>query len=114
MTTGHALRDQGQAAVLAADVAPHRSYAALVTAAVESFAGVPFDAEDVRAHIEEHHPDARPHSPNVIGATLGGLAYAGRIRAVGYRQSTRPTSRCRVLRVWQVVPRSAGGVTPAP
>ena len=112
--TGQTLRDAGMADVLAADVAPHRSYAALVAEAVESFTGLPFDAEDVRAHIEERHPDARPHHPNVIGATLGGLAYAGHIRAINFRQSTRPSSRCRVLRVWQVVPRSAGGVTPAP
>ena len=103
MTTGHALRARGQADVLAADAAPHRSYAALVAEAVEHFDGIPFDAEDVRAHIEANHPDARPHSPNVIGATLGGLAYAGRIRALSFRQSTRPSSRCRVLRVWQAV-----------
>lgn len=104
MTTAAQLRDSGQAAVLAADVAPHRGYADLVIEAVESFTGLPFDAEMIREDIAREHPDAQPHHPNVIGATLGGLAAAGRIRAINFRQSTRPSSRCRVLRVWQVVP----------
>ena len=112
--TGAQLRASGQAAVLAADVAPHRGYAALIAEAVDRLEGLPFDAEEVRWYIEANYPDARPHHPNVIGATLGGMANAGHVRAVCYRQSTRPTSRCRVLRVWQVTPRSAGGVTPAP
>ena len=119
MSTGAQLRDAGQDAVIAADTAAHRGYAALVAEGVDHLAGLPFTAEDVRSHIEDRHPDARPHHPNVIGATLGGMANAGRIRAVGYRQSTRPTSRCRVLRVWQVTPQAPSGgrstaPTPAP
>lgn len=102
-TAAAALRDAGQSATIAADMAAHRGYADLVRESVESFRGLSFDAEMVREDIAREHPDARPHSPNVIGATLGGLAAAGRIRAVNFRQSTRPSSRCRVLRVWQVI-----------
>ena len=105
MSTGAQLRDQGHADVLAADVAIHRDFAALISEAVDMFAkvGKDFDAEAVRRYVTGVYPDARPHSPNVYGATLGGLAAAGRIEAVGYRSSTRPSSRARVLRVWRAV-----------
>lgn len=113
MTTGHALRDQGQAAVLAADVAPHRGYADLVRAVVEDFL-IEFTAEDIREVVEDVWPDVQPHSPNVLPAVLGSLASAGRIRAVGHTRCTRSSRRHGWMRVWQVTPRSAGGVTPAP
>ena len=112
--TGAQLRDQGQAAVLAADVSVTRGYADLVVEAVEKHAGYDFTAEDVRRFIDRVYPDARPHSPNVLPAVLGSLASAGRIRAVGHTRCTRSSRRHGWMRVWQVTPRSAGGVTPAP
>jgi len=114
MTSPADLRNEGQADVLAADAAAHRGYADLIARAVDVFGGMglDFDAEILRRWIGMNYPDARPHSPNVIGATLGGLAAAGRIRAVGYRSSTRPSSRCRVLRIWQVVTTPPAGAAP--
>ena len=100
--TGAELRAEGVDAVLAADTAVHRGYAPLVREAVESLSD-DFDAEDVRLWIDVVHPEVRPHSPNTLPATLGGLAHAGRIRAVGWRTATRPSSRQRTLRVWRRV-----------
>ena len=104
MTTARTLADEGTEAVLAADTAPHRDYAALVREAVE-FIGAGdwgnFTAEDIRSAVECIHPDVRPHHPNVLGAVFRELAHAGRIRPVGWTEATRPESRGRALRVWQ-------------
>ena len=117
MTTAAQLRDAGQADVLAADTAPHRDYASLVREAIAELDEGPdfhFTAEDVRWIVERHYPEVQPHSPNVLPAVLGSLASAGRIRAVGHTRCTRSSRRHGWMRVWQVTPRSAGGVTPAP
>ena len=116
MTTGHALRDQGQDAAIAADCSVTRGYAPLVAEAVEvlGYSGWTFTAEQVREWVGRYYPDAQPHHPNVLPAVLGSLASAGRITAVGHVQCKRTSRRAGWMRVWQVVPRSAGGVTPAP
>jgi len=104
--TARALADEGTAAVLAADTAAHRGYAARIKEAVDvlGICRVEFDAEMARAWVEVTYPDARPHSPNVYGAVFRELANAGRIVPVGWTEATRPESRGRALRVWQVVP----------
>lgn len=116
MTTGARLRASGQSDVLAADVAPHRNFAAVVREAVEVVGRLrpEFTADMLDDWIAAMYPDARPHHPNVMPAVLGGLAAAGRIEAVGWHRSPRSSRRHGWGRIWQVTPRSAGGVTPAP
>lgn len=98
------LRDQGISDVLAADCAPHRQYATLAQGVVLAYpSGWRFNAEDVRADVTNHHPGApEPHSPGLLGGVIRGLSEQGLIRAVGWAQSTRASSRCRPVRVWQV------------
>lgn len=116
MTSPADLRDEGQAVVLAADAAINRGYADLIAEAVDYFGSglTAFTAEEIREYIEDHHPDARPHSPNVIGATLGGMAAAGYIEAISYLPSRRPSSRHRVLRLWKRPLHKAPSALPLP
>ena len=100
MNTGPALRDQGIADVLAADTAVHRDYASLIREAVDAIGG-DLTSDDVRAWIEATYPGVEPHSPNVIGGTLQRMAEARRLRPVGYRPSSRPGARHRIIRVWR-------------
>lgn len=109
MSTATELRDQGQADVLAADQAVHRGYADLIGPAVEAVGahGLTFTAEDVRAWISQHHPDATEHHPNVLPAVLGGMAAAGRITGVGHVQCTRASRRAGWMRAWRLTPTSS-------
>lgn len=61
--------------------------------------GHTFTAETLRARAGT--PLAS--SPNLIGSVILAASKAGRIERVGYRESTRPEARCRVLRVWRGV-----------
>ena len=102
-TAARALADEGTDAVLAADCSVVRDYAPLVREAVEGLKpGAEITAESIRSWVEAHHPDAQPHHCNVLGAVFRELANAGRIRPVGWTEATRPESRGRALRVWQV------------
>lgn len=94
------LRDQGIEDTLAADAAINRDYAAYVREAVDALSGRSLTADDVRAWIEVHHPGAEPHHPNVLPGAMRRLAATGHLSPVGWRESTRPTARGRVLRVW--------------
>lgn len=60
---------------------------------------VHFTAEDLRARAGT--PLAS--SPNTIGSVILAASKKGRIECTGYRESTRPEARCRILRVWQGV-----------
>ena len=80
MTAATELRDQGITDTLAADTAPHRCYAQLVREAVTAMHGQDVTSDTIRAWIETHHPDARPHHPNVIPGAMHMLARAGRLR----------------------------------
>ena len=103
MTTGTALRTQGQADVLAADTAVHRMYAAHVEAAIEHLidTGRPFTAEDAQDVVERDHPDAQAHHRNVIGAVFSRLAHRDDVRHVGYRRATRTPRRGGTLAIWR-------------
>ena len=46
-------------------------------------------------------------NPTVLGAVPNVLARAGIIEAVGYRQSRRPESHARPIRVWRLIDRAA-------
>ena len=101
MTAATALRDQGITDTLAADTAPHRCYAQLIREAVTAMRGQDVTSDTIRAWIETHHPDARPHHPNVIPGAMHMLARAGRLRRTNeWRESTRTEARGRILRVW--------------
>ena len=104
-TAGLTLRAEGQSAVLAADTHVLRGYGDLVKQTVAAYPQhYQFHAEDIRQEIDAAHPGAQPHSPNVLPAVLGGLAAAGRIRAVGHVQCTRTSRRAGWMRVWEVAP----------
>lgn len=95
------LRDEGTADALAAASVPARQ---LLDDALEQLAvrGVEFTADDLHDLVDV---DRLPltGSPNVVGATFLRAAKAGRIRKLGYRASTRPASRGRVVAVWRGV-----------
>ena len=92
MSTGKQLRDEGMTAVIAADTAPHRSYADHARIVIDRLIGEgrTFTSEDVRQGIPE---GVEPHHPNVLPAVLGSLASAGRIRRVGEYHSVRASRR---------------------
>lgn len=102
MSAGTDLRDQGVDAVLAADQSILRGYGDLARDSIEHYAaaGVPFSAEDVRDHVAREHPDAEPHSPNVLPACFSGARASGLIRAIGFRPATRPSRHGSVIRTW--------------
>lgn len=107
MTTPTQLRAQGQADVIAADVAAHKQYAKDIRFAlswsIES--GVRFTADDIRRRAEDYariNGRAFDPAPNLLPALIGGEATAGRIRAVDHVQSTRTSRRAGWIRVWQV------------
>jgi len=101
-------RHEGQAAVIAADVAAHRGYADYVREALDGLIelGDPwrFTAEDVRtdAHwcAERDGRDFDP-APNLIPAILGGYARAGRIVRVNDVASTRRSRHGSRIGVWR-------------
>lgn len=106
-TTGTALRDQGEADVLAADTAAHRMYAAHVEAAIDHLInqGRPFTAEDAHDLIERDHPGAQAHHPNVLGAVFSKLRHREDVRHLGYRRATRAPRRSGTLAIWEGVRR---------
>ena len=65
--------------------------------AVERFGyrGVEFSAEDIREKAGDP-----PGSPNALGALLHALEAEGKIRVVGFRRSSRPSSHGRRILVW--------------
>ena len=125
MTTARALRDQGQDAAIAADVAAHKGYGDYIRQAIEEFAVVdtePWTCDQVRQHAqflaEQDGSDFRP-SDNLLPAYIGSAVGQKQIVRVSDATSTRRSRRAaRVGRYlgarYAVTPRSAGGVTPAP
>jgi hypothetical protein len=110
MTTGIERRNEGWSAVQAADVAPHRNYKQYVIAALEHITrmGGEFTSEDVEHLADQLAPKGvRPHSPNLIPATVGGWASAKRIRLVGITQSTKPSRRYGRIGVYVTTRRAA-------
>lgn len=100
MTTGLDLRHEGQAAVVAADVAPHRGYGEYVRDALDLFIGwrEEFDADDIRVRagllaLNDGRADIEPHSPNLLPAILGGYVASGRIVRIGEYHSCRKSRR---------------------
>ena len=109
MTTPTQLRAEGQADVIAADVAAHKQYAADIRFAlawsIES--GVRFTADAIRRRAEDYARINGRHfdpAPDLLPAIIGGEAAAGRIRAVGHVQCTRTSRRAGWMRVWEVAP----------
>lgn len=100
--TGEDLRNQGWADVQAADTAVHRGYADLIRDAIDALnlTGEPWTAEDVRRWIADRHPEAMPHSPNLLGSVIGAEAAAGRISAVGLVKPGRASRRASMIRAW--------------
>lgn len=97
--TGQQLRDEGQAAVIAADTAVHRMAGEHIRKSIDTLAdkGKEFTAEDVRKALPE---EFRAHSDNLLPAYIGGAAHAGRIKAVGWDTCTRPERRGGPMRRW--------------
>ena len=99
MSNGLDLRHEGQAAVLAADTAPHRGYSEYVQQALDILTRTPdtFNPDDVRATAADlmalEGVEIQPHSPNVLPAVIGGWVKAGRIERVAEYHSGRKTRR---------------------
>ena len=97
MTSGIAERNAGWQKVLDNCPDDYRAHAIAAMDYLESLSDV-FSADDVRALIPGH---LAPHSPNVIGAIIGGRASAGRIVAVGEYSSPRKTRHASRNRMWR-------------
>lgn len=97
---GQELRDEGTAAVIAADKAIHRDISDLIRSAILDLAdaGQEFTADDVRDRLPD---DAIPHSHNLIPAHFGAQAHAGRIEAVGICRTTRTSRRASRNLIWK-------------
>lgn len=99
MSTGLTLRHEGQDAVIAADVAPHRGFKVYVTRAVDALVNLcgDFTVDDVRRLAYEiantEGDQVGPHSPNLIPAVIGGYAAAGRIVRITEYHSGRKSRR---------------------
>lgn len=97
MTAGITERDEGFRIVLENCPDDYREHA---IAALDHLTakGAPFNADDVRALIPS---GLVPHSPNVIGAIIGGRASAGRILPVGEYNSPRKSRHASRNRMWR-------------
>lgn len=101
LSLGALLRDEGAADALAAASVPARR---LLDEALDRLIarGGEFCADDLHDLVNvDQLPLSGGH--NVVGATFLRAAKAGRIRKVGYRPSTRPSSHGRVVAVWTAV-----------
>lgn len=97
MTIGLIERRDGWRIVLENCPEDYRAHAVAALDFLMSFPD-PFNADDVRALIPE---DLTPHSPNVIGAIIGGRAAAGQIFPVGDYNSPRKTRHASRNRMWR-------------
>lgn len=105
MTTGMELRDQGTAAVIAADTAAHRSAAPYLREALDAFieAGMEFSADDIREALADNIVVRRElaNRPNLMPALIANAAKAGRIEAVGFCRPSRSSRRSGRNLVWR-------------
>lgn len=105
MTTGMELRDQGVAAVIAADTAAHRSAAPYLREALDAFieSGQAFSADDIREALAENVVVRRElaNRPNLMPAVIANAAKAGRIEAVGFCRPSRSSRRSGRNLVWR-------------
>lgn len=60
-----------------------------------------FTSDDVRVHVVFYC--GNPGHPNAWGALLNSMAKSGRIRRIGYRPSTLPSTHGRIVSVWEGV-----------
>lgn len=56
--------------------------------------GEPFTTDDVWAQVPQ------PPEPRALGALIRAAAQAGKIRRVGWRESSRPECHCRPVAMW--------------
>lgn len=105
MTTGMDLRDQGTAAVIAADTAPHRGAGDFIRSVIQDFAAlsIEFTADDIRDALRDNDTVTRElyHRPNLLPAHLGSAAHRGLIEAVGLYRPTRASRRASRNLVWK-------------
>lgn len=90
-------------AAYAGEVAGHRDWWVHADRAMGKLirAGEPFTADDFAGLMRD--TEARPRTPNSIGSIFRTYATAGRIRRVGYRQSTQKRRKGGVIAVWRAV-----------
>ncbi|UQE74702.1 hypothetical protein MYK68_18635 [Gordonia sp. PP30] len=91
-SSGAQRRDDGTAAVLDADLAGHRGYAAIVREAIAALAdtGEVFTPDDVARRCAELAPDhPGPHRAQLIGAVFNGAVQSGLVEVVGHERSRR-------------------------
>lgn len=103
MTSGEALRDQGQSDTLAAATVPHHDHTTVLAHHLDLAIGTghPFTAETVRAHLPADTKAWLKNHGSVLAALIGGRAGAKRIRAVGWVTPTRAKRRHNPIRVWE-------------
>jgi hypothetical protein len=97
--TGAQLRDEGMAAVIAADHTPHRDVRKHLETVLDQLIRErrPFTADDVHARLTS---DVPRYSPNLLSAIFNAYGRAGRMTHIGWASSDRPTRHRGALRVW--------------
>lgn len=105
MTTGAELRDQGIEAVIAADVAVHRSAGTFIRHAIEDLAhsGHEFTADDVRGVLADNPKvvTALREHPNLMPSFFAHASRSGLIEAVGLYRPSRSSRRASRNLVWR-------------
>lgn len=99
--TGRQLKTAGTEATIAASIAAHRNYRAVLEVALETLvmSGREFTADDVWPLVDE---DTRQRAPaNLLPALFAGAVNAGRIVRVGFECSTRPSRHGGLFRRWR-------------
>lgn len=99
---GQALKEDGQAAVLAAATVPHHDHPLIVGNMIDNLAETypTFTAEDVRAALPAPTAEWLEQNGSVLSALIAARARTMRIRAVGWVPTTRAKRRCGPIRVW--------------
>ena len=105
MTTPMDLRNEGQAATIAADCAAHRGAGEYIAAVIEEYAdsGREFTADDVREALRDNEKvrAALIDRPNLLPAHLGSAARRGLIEGVAFYRPSRASRRASRNLVWK-------------
>jgi hypothetical protein len=98
--TGRQLRDEGVAALLDADAAPHRGRRQYVEDILDTLiaSGRVFDADDVRRALPDEVRNQLP--VNLVPACFGEYSRQGRIKQVGWSRSRVRSRHSGAFRRW--------------
>ena len=103
MATGEELRNEGMRQALENAEEEWKAYFRAVALHLADCDQL-FTTEDVLAVVGE--PPKGTH-PNTVGALMGSLSRAGKVRPIGFVNSRKPRSHAHAIRQWEGVQRGA-------